>query len=316
MKMKRKILCLTLFSLLFFSCQDEKEVYLFTSFREPATDGLTLLYSYDGISWRRIDTVLLKPKIGNQKVMRDPSLIQGPDGIFHLVWTSSWKGDLGFGYTSSKDLINWSEQKLIPVMAWDSTTVNVWAPELFYDDVKMEYIIIWASTIPFRFEKGIEDEYNNHRLYYTTTKDFNTFSGSKLFFNPGYSVIDGVIIKRDKNDYVLVFKDNTRPNRNLRVAFSTSPLGPFSGISEPFTDNFTEGPAWLKKDNTWIIYYDVYRENKYGAVKTSDFKTFNDISDSIKVPGGHKHGTIIKIKKKFWRKIIKNSKFIKYETGG
>ncbi len=300
----------------YFSCQNEKEIYLFTSFREPATDGLNLLYSFDGISWKRIDTVLLRPQIGNQKVMRDPSLIQGPDGIFHLVWTSSWKGDLGFGYANSRDLINWSEQQFIPVMAWDSATVNVWAPELFYDDLNRRFIIVWASTIPFRFEKGMEDEYNNHRLYYTITKDFKTFSETRLFFNPGYSVIDAVIIKRNKNNYVLVFKDNTRPNRNLRVAFGPSPLGPFTSISQPITENFTEGPAWLEKDNTFIIYFDAYRKHKYGAVSTTDFLNFTDISDSIAVPEGHKHGTIIKLKQKVWQNFIKNSRFIKNETGG
>jgi beta-xylosidase len=81
----------------------------------------------------RLNKVLLAPKVGKQKVMRDPSIAQGPDGTFHLVWTSSWKGDLGFGYASSKDLIHWSEQQFIPVMANEPSTVNVWAPEIMYD---------------------------------------------------------------------------------------------------------------------------------------------------------------------------------------
>ena len=120
------------------------------------------------------------------------------------------KGDLGFGYSSSKDLINWGEQQFVPVME-DTSTVNVWAPELFYDDVKDEFIIVWASTIPYKFEKGIEEERNNHRLYYTITKDFQEFSEAKLFLDPGFSSIDATIVKRADTDYVLVFKDNTRP---------------------------------------------------------------------------------------------------------
>lgn len=130
--------------------------------------------------------------------MRDPSIIMDKNGIFHLVWTSSWKGDRGFGYACSKDLINWSEQKFIPVMDFDTTTVNVWAPELFYENEKDSFIIVWASTIPYKFEKGIEDEFNNHRLYYTMTKDFVNFSPTKLFFDPGYSCIDATIVKRKK----------------------------------------------------------------------------------------------------------------------
>ena len=34
------------------SCAASKDAYLFTSFREPATDGLHLLYSYDGYKWQ------------------------------------------------------------------------------------------------------------------------------------------------------------------------------------------------------------------------------------------------------------------------
>src|SRR5438132_162271 len=175
------------------SCAPQK-AYLFTSFHEPATGGLRLLYSDDGYKWQDMDTVFLRPTVGD-KIMRDPSIAQGPDGTFHLVFTSAWKGNSGFGYASSKDLIHWSSQKTIDVMKHEPTTVNVWAPEVFYDDEHEQFIIIWASTIPFRFEKGIEDEDNNHRMYYTTTKDFNTFSEAKLFLDPHFSVIDCQIVK-------------------------------------------------------------------------------------------------------------------------
>jgi hypothetical protein len=288
------------------SCKQDNGVYIFTSFREPANEGLRFLYSYDGYNWKRIDTVFIKPETGNQKVMRDPSVVQGPDGIFHLVWTSSWKDDLGFGYASSGDLIHWSEQRFIPVMEYDTSTVNVWAPELFYDDENLVFIIVWASTVPFRFEKGMEDEYNNHRLYYTTTKDFKTFSETRLFLDPGFSVIDAVIVKRGKGKYVLVFKDNTRPHRNLRVAFGTNPLGPWSNISESFTDTFTEGPSVLKAGDDWLIYYDAYRKKKYGAAKTKDFVSFIDITDEINVPEGHKHGTIFRVNKKILKGLMEN----------
>ena len=102
----------------------------------------------------------------------------------------------GFGYANSKDLINWSEQRMIPVMAYDTTTVNVWAPELFYDDENDQMMVIWASCIPGAFDKGIEDEMNNHRQYYITTKDFETISETKLLIDPGYSSIDAALIKR------------------------------------------------------------------------------------------------------------------------
>ncbi|UCH15393.1 MAG: DUF4038 domain-containing protein, partial [Bacteroidales bacterium] len=282
-----------------------EEVFIFTSFREPATDGLYFLYSYDGYKWTDLGGTFLKPELGKQKLMRDPSIVCGPDSTFHLVWTTSWKGDNGFGYSSSKDLIHWENQEFIPVMQHEPSTVNVWAPELYYDDENKQFIIIWASTIPFRFERGIEDEDNNHRMYYTTTKDFKTFTKTGLFLEPGFSVIDAVIVKKDTGDYVLVLKDNTRPNRNLKVAFGVQPLGPYTGISEPFTGQFTEGPAVINTGEEWLIYYDAYREKKYGAVKTSNYKTFTNISGDINVPENHKHGTIFKTSEKILKGLIK-----------
>ncbi|WP_286588845.1 glycoside hydrolase family 43 protein [Sphingobacterium sp. N143] len=282
------------------SCQ--KDSYLFTSFHEPANEGLRYLYSEDGYHWQSISGIYLKPELGTQKIMRDPSIIRDKQGTYHLVWTIGWKGNEGIGYAHSKDLIHWEDQKIIPVMQHESSTVNVWAPELFYDDVENRFIIIWASTIPYRFAKGKEAEDNNHRMYYTTTKDFNTFTETKLFSDPGFSIIDAVIVKKAEQDYVLVLKDNTRPNRDLRVAFASNPLGPFEQISAPFSAYLTEGPSVVKIKDQWLIYFDSYGSKRYEAVATKDFKTFTTINDQIAVPVGHKHGTIVKASKK----VIKN----------
>lgn len=295
----------SLLAMTYISCASQQEVYMFSSFHEPATAGLRMLYSTDGYKWKDLDTVLIRPGVGS-KVMRDPSIVRGPDGTFHLVWTSGWNTDKGFGYASSKDLVHWSEQQFVPVMEHETETVNVWAPELFYDDVGKQFIIIWASTIPFRFPKGQEEERNNHRMYYTVTKDFKTFSPAKLFLDPGFSVIDCVIVKRGADDYVLILKDNTRPNRNIKVAFGKTPLGPFENISEPFTGSFTEGPGVAKAGNDWLIFYDAYRDKRYDALRTRDFKSFENINSSVVIPEGHKHGTIFKANKK----VLKNLKKI------
>ncbi|MCU0321503.1 MAG: arabinosidase, partial [Chitinophagaceae bacterium] len=250
---KHKILPYLLAMVILASCNNK--VYLFTSFKEPANEGLRMLYSKDGYHWKRIDTVLLKPLIGAQKIMRDPSCLQAPDGTFHLVWTTEWKGGNGFGYASSTDLIHWSEQQYIPVMQHEKTVVNVWAPELFYDDETQQFIIVWASCVPNKFEKGVEAVDNNHRLYYTTTKDFKTFTPTQLFLDPKFSVIDAVIVKRKKEDYVLVLKDNTRPERNIKVAFANTVIGDYTNVSVPFTEKFTEGAAVVKVKDGWLIYY-------------------------------------------------------------
>jgi len=187
----------------------------------------------------------------------------------------------------------------------EPTTVNVWAPELFYDDKGKEFVIIWASCIPGRFENGLEEDSNNHRMYVTTTKDFATFSPTQLFIDPGFSVIDAVIVQRAVKDYVLVLKDNTRPERDIKVAFSNSPLGPWKNVSKPFTENFTEGPSVVKVKGNWLIYYDAYRKKTYDATSTKDFIHFDSINNKIQIPAGHKHGTIVIVKKKELNRLLK-----------
>jgi hypothetical protein len=43
-------------------------------------------------------------------------------------------------------------------------------------------------------------------MYYVTTRDFKTFSQTRLFFDPGFNVIDATVIKSGKR-YYMVFKD-------------------------------------------------------------------------------------------------------------
>ncbi|MDP6546882.1 MAG: exo-alpha-sialidase [Phycisphaerae bacterium] len=109
------------------------EAYIFTSFRGNGEDGLHLAYSRDGLKWTALkgDKSFLKPRVGG-KLMRDPCIIQGPDKMFHMVWTSSWR-DKGIGIAHSKDLINWTEQKFVGVMKHEATARNCWAPEITWD---------------------------------------------------------------------------------------------------------------------------------------------------------------------------------------
>jgi beta-xylosidase len=142
---------------------EEEGELLFTSFRRNGEDGLHLLHSKDGYTWTALknDQSFLRPMVGG-KLMRDPSLALAPDGTFHLVWTTAWNKH-GIGYASSKDLIHWSEQRLLDVMAHEPQTRNVWAPELFYDAAQQQWLIVWSSTIPGRFpqtEKAGDDGYN------------------------------------------------------------------------------------------------------------------------------------------------------------
>ncbi|MCM1163612.1 MAG: glycoside hydrolase family 43 protein [Muribaculaceae bacterium] len=292
--MKKFFLCIFAIIGLSISIAGES-CYLFTSFREPADAGLRFLYSRDAVNWDTVPGIWLKPMVGDG-IIRDPSIALGPDSTYHLVWTIAWKGDTGFGYSSSKNLRDWTPQRRIPAMDSVASAQNLWAPEIFYDDAKGRFMIVFASCVPDAgFDVGIEDVKNNHRLYYVTTTDFVTFSQPKLLYDPGFSSIDATLVKRAPGDYVMIFKDNTRPNRNLKAAFATTPEGPWSAPTKAFTDQFTEGPSVVKIGDEYMVYYDAYKKYRYGAHKTTDFLKYTDVTDSVSVPRNHKHGTILTV---------------------
>ena len=166
------------------------------------------------------------------------------------------------------------------------------------DDELDQCIVVWSSAIPVERYTAADSLGANksHRAYYTTTKDFQTFTPAKAFYDPGFNSIDGFIVKRDKNDYVLIIKDNRKPGySDLFCVSGPSAEGPYTSPSTKFAPTYSEGPCAVKVGDEWLIYFDVYREGRFGAVATKDFKTFTPIDNQISIPQGHKHGTIIKV---------------------
>ena len=277
-----------------------KEIYIFSYFKDNGQDGLHLAYSKDGLQWTALnnDRSFLTPAVSKDKLMRDPCIIRGADGLFHMVWTDSWT-DKGIGYASSPDLVHWSEQQQLPVMANEQGARNCWAPEITYDVLSKTYMIYWATTIDGRFpliDSTSESKYN-HRIYYITTKDFKTYTPTQLLFNPGFNCIDATIIPYEKG-FVMVFKDETlNPvQKNIKIAYAGKLTGPYSKPEGPITgDYWAEGPTTLRIGNKWIVYFDKYRDHQYGAVTSTDLKHWTDISNSVSFPKGTRHGTVFKI---------------------
>lgn len=85
-KVMKKLLVTLLFAGLLLSCQKEKQAYVFTYFDNSRQDaGLFVAYSYDGYNWTAVNDgePIMKPLVGKDKIMRDPSVCQGPDGMSH-----------------------------------------------------------------------------------------------------------------------------------------------------------------------------------------------------------------------------------------
>ncbi|PTX92655.1 glycoside hydrolase family 43 protein [Opitutus sp. ER46] len=280
--------------------------YLFTYFIQNGADGLHLATSKDGYTWEKLNRgrSYLTPTVGISKLMRDPSVARGPDGTYHMVWTAGWTEN-DIGYASTRDFITWTEQKSIAVMAHEPTVRNTWAPEIVWDDQRQHFLIFWASTIPGKFSEtaNTSESGYNHRLYCTTTKDFQTFTPTRLFYDPGFSVIDATFL-RTRAGLQLIVKDETvnPPRKHLQLAAAPSFEGPFGQLSAPFTPPgvWVEGPTAVQVGEDYVVYYDAYKDRHYGALRSRDLRTWEDVTARMHFPDEGtpqrmRHGTVIEV---------------------
>jgi hypothetical protein len=286
------------------------ESYVFSFFRGNGEAGVYLALSEDALSWREANggKPVLVPQVGG-KLTRDPSVCRGPDGVYHMVWTSSWKDD-GFGVAHSTNLLDWSAQRFVPVNETEPKARNTWAPEIFYDGESEQFVVIWATTIEGLFpETQVKGDGGlNHRIYAATTKDFNTWSPKRLFYDGGFNVIDAFLFKKDGR-YGMIVKDETKepkPEKNLHVVWSAGGvMGSWGKAGPAFTDNreaWAEGPAVIRAGGRWLVYYDKYNKGGYGAVETQDFVTFAPVS--VALPAGIRHGTVFNVDAETARKLM------------
>lgn len=277
-------------------------IHLFAYFTDGGEHGLRLAASTDAARWRVIDDgrPLLVPSLGPHRLMRDPHLSRGPDGVFHLLWTTGWN-DAFIGHASSPDLVNWSAQRALPVMPADRFpgARNAWAPEAAFDDVTGDWLLLWSSTVPGRFDETAnrcEDGYN-HRLHATRTRDFVTFSPTRVFYDPGFPVIDGSLLRRGER-WHLFFKDETlrpSPRKTLHHVSAPDLDGPWTRPSDAIGPAWAEGPAALDLGDRVLMIHDVYRDGHYGALETRDFASWRAPAAGCALPAGARHGSLLTV---------------------
>ncbi len=259
-------------------------------------DGLQLATSDDGKAWKDMGKVFIKPEVGS-KLMRDPHILRGPDGMFRMVWTSGWR-DKGIGYAVSSDLAHWSAQRYLPFPARTPGARNAWAPETAYDELNQQYVITWSSDIDGRPGAAGSPRRMNSRTYYVTTRDFETFSEPRLLLDPGFDHA-GTTIARVGNRYVAIFqeRDGGKGRRAaIRWAVAEHILGPYALAPESLIPGRPAASVTLVDLGDKVrLYVDFDRDDRYGAYESHDLTTWTEVSSQVSVPPGQRHGSIISI---------------------
>jgi hypothetical protein len=295
----------------------KQDPFLYAYHLGDGASGLHLAWSEDGFKWKVLKNGkgFVKPGIGDY-VMLDPHLSQSPDGMYHLVWSTGLnRKDLGYAY--SKNLIEWSGQRLIPVMEKDSLVLSARSPEMYYDADGQRFMVYWASTVPGKFKDtdkqndSLPSGYKfNNRIYKKYSSDLRTWGPTEVFFEPGFNVTDASVAI-DSGKVMLFFKDATQMGKNIQnnIKMSTSgaATGGFSATPSLVSRRtWAEAPSGIRVDSQFVVYFHKYRTRKMGAMATKDFKKWTDISDSLTFPKGIGAGSIVRVSEKVLEKLKEN----------
>ncbi|MEU4678480.1 immunoglobulin-like domain-containing protein [Micromonospora sp. NPDC023737] len=128
-------------------------------------------------------------QLGDQG-LRDPHIVRSPDGdTYYMIATDlNWYDQGGYAINDtqyievfeSHDLVNWTPQRHVKVAP--DNAGNAFAPESLWVDEIGAYAVFWAQSL-------WNDPVNrtgqgNAQMWYTTTRDFQTFSEPKVWQNP------------------------------------------------------------------------------------------------------------------------------------
>ncbi len=261
--------------------------------------------------------------------MRDAYVTRMENGKFILAGTDM---NSALGWTSnhimvlmlSNDLVHWDKSITIDLESDENmkalglTDVKdmtaAWAPEVIYDPVTKKYVVYYSVGFPDR-----------HRIYYSlVNEDLTEVSLPKLYFDPGYDIIDADIAYNKLDDqYVMIYKTESGAH-HLRQATAKTLVpadGKTTGVCQwtidpdfDFSDSnqSIEAPSLFRPigSKTWKLAYMNYSGGGYRMV-TLDEHCKNP-QDKANIQGDVKaqHGSFVKLTEReythleTWEKVV------------
>lgn len=295
--------------------------YLCVHFKEKITpDGEQVYFakSRDGYNWEQVNegNPVLTSTMG-ERGCRDIEIVRLHTGGFVILTTDlciarrmdeqyrvDWRainhaGSKKLCMWKTDDLVNFSEQRLIYFGRDDFGCL--WAPEIFFDEENGEYLIHWGSTVK-------ETDFEHMSIYCCTTKDFESFSTPKLFFDKKNEILDSHITKVG-DTYHLFYKNSNNPPMNMH-ATSKNLYGPYEHDEkfERYMDQRIYHPGsyeapttFTLADGKWCLMLDFFgcEKEKMGYVPfvsdTVGKAEFTKAKELFSFPFGFKHGKVIEI---------------------
>jgi predicted GH43/DUF377 family glycosyl hydrolase len=305
-----------------------RTAYLLAYFKDE-THSLYFATSPDGYTFTDVNDgqpVLAGRAVADQKGVRDPHIMRGPDGAFYLsmtdlhifarregLRTTDWERpekDYGWGNNrnlllmKSHDLLHWTLAKVDVARLFPryAKAGNAWAPETIWDPGKRRMMVYFTT----RIGNG-----PNFMVYSYANPAFTTLTTEprKILDYPraDVNVIDADITKVGDR-YHMFYVAHEKPG-NIRQAVSRRINAGYAYDPRKVDPEqvAAEAPTLWRRHgtNTYVLMYDVFgaKPNNMGFAETTDFQTFRNIG-RFNDPGSRmkavnftapKHGAVMAI---------------------
>ncbi len=294
--------------------QDPSGGWLFVGSKKSGETGIYMAVSKDGYAWSYVsDGKPIIRQSERNELMLDPFIQHDPDGTFRMVWRWSANSP-AIGYSTSIDLLHWSKNRKLLLTQSIPVATYANSPSIYYRESTKDWLILWSSGGALADKPATPPTSlatPNDRIYFSTTTDFKRFTPAKLFFDPGFSVTDPILLGSGMPGlFYLIFTDERPSDRTfplgkrIFVAEGPSMIGPWQRISDPVTDPWTEAAAPIQVADGLLLYYHHahnpqsttgHDPQDYGAAFSKDMVHWTDDSLRISFPSGIQHGSFIHI---------------------
>lgn len=289
---------------------DGEQVYFGLSrdgFRwEAVNGGQPVLWAYCGDHGVRDMTITRGPAGGFDIFATDLSLAYGMRGKYHNSWEAvRTEGSRCLAHWHSEDLVNWSDEELLPL--GDGRFTSLWAPDVLKDGD--DYLLHWTSPDPDR--PG-----HPQVIFASRSRDLRTWGEPfVLFRREEGDTIDSACYREGDRWYLFV-KSAKNPSR-VQLFRSACPTGPWERM-EVFdramvaagADGHYEAPTALRlPDGRWVLYLDWFgakgSEQGYRpflADRLAD-PCFVRADGDFTFPYRFKHGTVLEITEEEYARV-------------
>ncbi len=274
--------------------------YLFCYFtgNEPENETVHFALSKDGYHFTPLNQN--KPcivQLSGKKCMRDPFIFKGRDA-YYIIATDmrsrdGWNSNNSMVCWKSDNLTDWYDEHIIDLSKYEKTSSadRVWAPQIYYDQQRDEYMIYWSNHNSYGEDKTTS-------IWYAFSKDLKILSTQpRILYKPvnGLDAIDADIIFRD-GTYYLYYKDEY--NKTICLVTSDALTGPYCDDIKRVacTALHVEGNCAypLYATDKYIMIMDKYVDGGYFMQETENMTDFTEVRD-FSLDFHPRHGSVILI---------------------